>query len=149
MLNWLSVHVRKVLCSCITNTIGQYVFNTFKVNVLPPFSSKFQLAGVRSLSARAPWEAIGGRILEELWSNEWQRQPLYPETAREHLHGQSGPANETRWARTVPQPLQPQSVSTLVMKRPLEAKLCKKTNKHQFRFGQKGSLDTGAWQEVF
>lgn len=87
------------------------------------------------LSAQAPWEAIRGRIPEELWCNEWQRQTLYPETAREHLHGQSGPTNETRWARTVPQPLQLWSVSILVMKRPQRQNCVRKENKHQFKLG--------------
>lgn len=53
----------------------------------------------------------------ELWSHGRPTQSLYPQMAGEHLHGQSGPANETRWARTGPRPLQPQSVSTLLMKR--------------------------------
>lgn len=35
---WGSLFISKeVLCSCVTNTIGQYMFNTFKVNVLPLF----------------------------------------------------------------------------------------------------------------
>lgn len=33
----LSVHVKYILCSCITNTFGQYLLNKFKVNVLVLF----------------------------------------------------------------------------------------------------------------
>lgn len=54
------------------------------------------------------------------WSFGHPRQSLYHQMAREHLHGQSGLANETRWATTVPQPFQPRSVSTLLMKRPAD-----------------------------
>lgn len=52
--------------------------------------------------------------------------------AGEHLHGQSGPANETRWATTVPQPFQPRSVSTLLMKRPADGEWNEKKELHKF-----------------
>lgn len=97
--------------------------NTFKVNVSSKIPEIFQLTYAQSLGSRGVVRAEYLRDYDLMSGRDSRfilRQP------REHLHGQSGPPNETRWARTVPQPLQPQSVSTLVMKRAAGAKLCKK-----------------------
>lgn len=71
------------------------------------------------------------------WSYGHPRQSLDHQMAGEHLHGQSGPANETRWARTVHQPFQPRSVSTLLMKRPADGEPKRKSRyTNSFRWSQ-------------